>query len=64
MDQLVLFYLHQAGPGYADNGIGTVYSTPPFLQRGHESGVSWVGYGFGMCFGFYGSVPRPWVQKL
>ena len=50
MDQLVLYYLHQAGTGRADNGIGPVYSTPTFLQRGHGIGSFlgglWLSYVF------------------
>ena len=38
MDQLVWYYLHQAGRIRADNGIGPTYSNPPFLQRGHGIG--------------------------
>ena len=39
MDPYVRYYLHQAGRGDADNGIGLIYSNPPFLQRGHGIGI-------------------------
>jgi hypothetical protein len=40
MDPLVRYYLRQAGRSYrrGDNDIGHVYSTSPFLQRGHGLG--------------------------
>jgi len=38
MDQLVRYYLHQAGRGHGDNGIGPIYRNPPFIQRGHGIG--------------------------
>jgi len=38
MDPLVRYYLHQAGRGHGDNGIGPIYSNPPFLQHGHGIG--------------------------
>jgi hypothetical protein len=38
MDPLVRNYLHQAGRGHGDNGIGPIYSNPPFLQRVHGIG--------------------------
>ena len=38
MDPLVRYYVHQAGRGYAGNGIGPIYSNPPFLQRDHGIG--------------------------
>jgi len=36
MDPLVLYYRRQAGCGRED--IGSMYSTPPFVQRGHGLG--------------------------
>ena len=33
MDPLILYYRRQAGRGRED--IGSIYSTPPFVQRGH-----------------------------
>jgi hypothetical protein len=38
MHPLVHYYLHQAGRGNGSNRIGPIYSTPPFLQRGHGIG--------------------------
>ena len=38
MDPLVRYYLHQAGRGRGDDGIGPIYSNPHFLQRGHGIG--------------------------
>jgi len=38
MDPLVRYYLHQAGRGHVDNGIGPIYSNPHFIQRGHGIG--------------------------
>ena len=40
MDPLVRYYLHQAGRGHTEKGIGPIYmySNPPFLQRRHEIG--------------------------
>jgi hypothetical protein len=38
MQPLVRYYLHQPGRGSDDNGIGPIYSTSPFLQRGHGIG--------------------------
>jgi hypothetical protein len=38
MDLLVRCYLHQSGRGNGDNGMGPIYSTPPFLQRRHGIG--------------------------
>jgi hypothetical protein len=38
MPPLVQYYLHQAGRGSGSNGIGPIYSTPPFLQRDHGIG--------------------------
>jgi hypothetical protein len=38
MHPLVQYYLHQAGRGNGSNGIGPIYLTPPFLQRGHGIG--------------------------
>jgi len=42
MDPLVSYYLHQAGRGSIRgggySGIGPVYSTAPFVQRGHGIG--------------------------
>ena len=35
MDPLVQYYIHQAGRGHADDGLGPIYSNPPFLQRLH-----------------------------
>jgi hypothetical protein len=39
MDPLVRYYLHEAGRVHGDNGIGTIYSNPPFIQRGHGIGT-------------------------
>ena len=36
MDPLVQYYRRQAGRGRED--IGSIYSTPPFIQRGHGLG--------------------------
>jgi len=36
MDSLVLYYRRQAGRGRED--IGPIYSTAPFVQRGHGLG--------------------------
>jgi len=36
MDPLVQYYRRQAGRGCED--IGSIYSTPPFVQRGHGLG--------------------------
>ena len=36
MDPLVLYYRRQAGRGRED--IGSIYSTPPFVQRWHGLG--------------------------
>jgi len=41
MDPLVRYYLQQAGRGKHE-GIGPIYATEPFLQRG---------YGIGSFFG-------------
>src|SRR5215469_948526 len=42
MDPLVTYYLHQAGQGSNRSGgystIGPIYSTQPYLQRGHGIG--------------------------
>ena len=38
MSPLVRYYLHQAGRGRSDNGIGPIYNIPHFLQRGHGIG--------------------------
>jgi hypothetical protein len=37
-NQLVRYYLVQAGRGSPTSGIGPVYSLPPFVQRGHGIG--------------------------
>jgi hypothetical protein len=37
-NQLVRYYLVQAGRGSPAGGIGPVYSVPPFVQRGHGIG--------------------------
>ena len=52
MDPLVRYYLHQAGRGRADSGIGPIYSTPPFLQRGHG------------ILGLLGGICRSYVHAL
>ena len=39
MRRLEVYYLRQAGGGsYNNTGIGPIYSTPPYLQRGHGIG--------------------------
>jgi len=40
MNSLVSYYLNQAGRGRSGgyNSIGPIYSTPPFVQRGHGIG--------------------------
>ena len=38
MNPLVPYYLHQAGRGLGDNGIGPIYGNPHVLQRGHGIG--------------------------
>ena len=39
MHPLELYYRKQArGGGGSDHGIGPIYSTPPYLQRGHGIG--------------------------
>ena len=38
MDPLVRYYLPEALGGRGDNGIGPIYSNPPFLLRGHGIG--------------------------
>jgi len=40
MNSIIQYYLrHEGGvSGLGDNGIGPIYSTPPFLQRGHAIG--------------------------
>jgi len=35
---LVRYYIHQAGRGQGDKGIGPIYSNPPFIQRSHGIG--------------------------
>jgi hypothetical protein len=37
-NQLVRYYLVQAGRGFPTEGIGPVYSAQPFVQRGHGIG--------------------------
>ena len=52
MFPLKLYYRKQAGAGGgSDHGIGRIYSTPPFLQRGHGIGD------------FFGSLFR-WVMPI
>jgi hypothetical protein len=41
MDPLIQYYKRQAGHGRED--IGPIYSTPPFVQRGHGLGSVLVG---------------------
>ena len=36
MDTLVKYYVRQAGGG--DNGVGPIYTVPPFVQRGRGIG--------------------------
>jgi hypothetical protein len=39
MDPLVTYYVRQAGDsGHVDNGVGPIYISPPFVQRGHGIG--------------------------
>jgi hypothetical protein len=40
MDSLVKYYVRQAvgGGGYGDNGVGHIYISPIFVQRGHGIG--------------------------
>ena len=38
MHPLEVYCLRQAGRGQYETGIGPIYSTPPFLQRGHGMG--------------------------
>ena len=52
MDPLVRYYLHQVRRGRVDSGIGSIYSTPPFLQRGHGIGS------------FLGGLWRSYVRPL
>lgn len=51
MHPLEAYYLRQAGRGLNDIGIGPIYSTPPYLQRGHGIG------------NFFGSLFR-WVKPI
>jgi hypothetical protein len=37
-NQLVRYYLPQAGRDYPNGGIGPIYAVQPFLQRGHGIG--------------------------
>jgi len=41
MNPLTRYYIHQAGGGGgggSEDGIGPIYSVPPFVQRGHGLG--------------------------
>jgi len=38
MTPLGQYYIRQAGGGEGGHGMGTVYSVPPFVQRGHGIG--------------------------
>jgi len=40
MNHLTRYYIHQAGGGGggSGDGIGRIYSVPPFVQRGHGLG--------------------------
>jgi hypothetical protein len=40
MNPLVKYYVRQAGrgSGRGDNGVGLIYSVPPFVQRGNGIG--------------------------
>jgi hypothetical protein len=38
MDHLVRYYVRQAGGGRGDDGVGPIYISPPFVQRGHGIG--------------------------
>ena len=51
MHPLEVYYLKQAGRGQYDTGIGPIYTTPPYLQRGHGIG------------NFFGSLFR-WVKPV
>jgi len=51
MHPLEVYYLNQAGRGFTFPGIGTVYSAPLYLQRGHR------------IDNLFGSISR-WVRPL
>jgi hypothetical protein len=38
MDALTSYYIQQAGHGRVNDGIGPVYTSTPFVQRGHGLG--------------------------
>jgi hypothetical protein len=52
MNPLTRYYIHQAGGGGCDGGVGPIYAVPPFVQRGH---------GLGSFFGGLFRSLRPYV---
>ena len=53
MRRLEVYYLRQVGGGgsYNNTGIGPIYSSPPYLERGH-----WIGNVFGSLF--------RWIKRI
>jgi hypothetical protein len=62
MQPLQVYYLKQAGRGQYDTGIGPIYSTPPYFQRGHRIGNFLAVYSVGLN-PFFGKEPRFSTEK-
>jgi len=63
MHPLEVYYLKQAGRGQYDTGIGHIYTTPPYLQRGHGIGNFLAVYSVGLN-PFFGKEPKLSAEKL
>jgi hypothetical protein len=48
MHPLEVHYLKQAGRGQYHTAIGPIYTTPPYLQRGHGLGNFFAVYSVGL----------------
>jgi hypothetical protein len=62
MNPLEVYNLKQAGRGQYDTGMGPIYSTPTYLQRGHGIENFLAVYSVGLNM-FFGKEPRFSVEK-